>query len=260
MSSAVNSFVQAIRKRSKKCLAQKVACFGSLRPIPMIQPPLDSSWVALQYEPGTKFSIEQFPSYTQLNIGAKITILHINPVYNVLMIINQDKTALSLDHARLPWLLKLFEGFLDHTCTTCSAQPQPAPMIIHVLPAQHNHSCWEGTASDRSLSQLNQSPENCTPSGTVLMSLALHTIWTLDTMYFLALWCSTDLLYFYECAFMSPVCVWVCVRKEREGGEREGGRKRRGWVTVYWICNPIIIFQPSQSVFKYLPLCVCTQH
>ena len=55
MSSAVNVFVRAIRKRSKKCLAQKVDNLGSLGPIPMIQPPFNSSCVALQYEPGTKF-------------------------------------------------------------------------------------------------------------------------------------------------------------------------------------------------------------
>ena len=45
MSSALNVFVDAIRKRSKKCLVQKVARFGSLRPIPMIQAPLDSSTI-----------------------------------------------------------------------------------------------------------------------------------------------------------------------------------------------------------------------
>ena len=55
MSSVVNGFVHAICKRSQKCLTQKVARFGSLGPIPMIQPPFNSSCVALQYEPGTKF-------------------------------------------------------------------------------------------------------------------------------------------------------------------------------------------------------------
>ena len=55
MSSAVNVFVHAIRKRSKKCLAQKVARFGSPGWIPIFQPPLDSSRVALQYDTGTKF-------------------------------------------------------------------------------------------------------------------------------------------------------------------------------------------------------------
>ena len=39
----------------KKCLAQKVARFGSLGWIPMIQVPFNSSCVALQYKTGTKF-------------------------------------------------------------------------------------------------------------------------------------------------------------------------------------------------------------
>ena len=51
----MNGFVHAIRKRSKKCLAQKVGYLGLLGPIPMIQPPLDSSCGALQYEHGIKF-------------------------------------------------------------------------------------------------------------------------------------------------------------------------------------------------------------
>ena len=55
MSSVVNGFVHAIRKRLKKCLAQKVGHLGSLHPIPMIQTPFNSSRVALHYEPGTKF-------------------------------------------------------------------------------------------------------------------------------------------------------------------------------------------------------------
>ena len=55
ISSAVNVFVHAIRKRSKKYLAQKVDYLGSLIPIPMIQPPFNSSCVALQYESGTEF-------------------------------------------------------------------------------------------------------------------------------------------------------------------------------------------------------------
>ena len=80
MSSVVNVFVHAIHKRSQKCLAQKVAHFGSLKLIPMIQPPFNSSYVALQYKPGTKFSIERFPSYTQLNIGAKIAYQRMNHV------------------------------------------------------------------------------------------------------------------------------------------------------------------------------------
>ena len=55
MSSAVNAFVHAICKPSKKCLAHKVVPFGLCGPIPMIQLPLASTLVALQYEPGTKF-------------------------------------------------------------------------------------------------------------------------------------------------------------------------------------------------------------
>ena len=43
MSSAVNVFVHAIRKRLKKCFAQKVGHLDFLHPIPMIQAPLDSS-------------------------------------------------------------------------------------------------------------------------------------------------------------------------------------------------------------------------
>ena len=52
-SSVVNGLVHAIHKRSKKCLVQKVAHFGSLRLIFMIELPLDSSGVALLYEPET---------------------------------------------------------------------------------------------------------------------------------------------------------------------------------------------------------------
>ena len=55
MSSTVAVFVHAIRKRSQKYLAQKVARFGSLGPIPMFKYALCSSCPALQYEPGTKF-------------------------------------------------------------------------------------------------------------------------------------------------------------------------------------------------------------
>ena len=61
MSSAVNVFVHTICKRLKKCLAQKVGHLGLLHPIPMIQAPLDNSCVALQYEPGTKFSHRAVP-------------------------------------------------------------------------------------------------------------------------------------------------------------------------------------------------------
>ena len=55
MSSAATAFVHATLKRSQKCLAQKVARFGSLGWIPMIQVPFNSSCTALQYKTGTKF-------------------------------------------------------------------------------------------------------------------------------------------------------------------------------------------------------------
>ena len=61
MSSAVSGFVPAVRKCSKKCLAQKEVRFGSLPPIPMIQAPFCSSCVALQYEPGMKFFHRAIP-------------------------------------------------------------------------------------------------------------------------------------------------------------------------------------------------------
>ena len=78
MSSAVNAFVHAIRKRSKKCLAQKVVRFGSLGPIPIALELLYN----MSLEPS--FSIKQFLRYTLLNIGAKITCQRIYPAYNVL--------------------------------------------------------------------------------------------------------------------------------------------------------------------------------
>ena len=46
MSSAANIIVDVIRKRLKKCHAQKVGILGYR--LPMIQPPLDSSIVAVQ--------------------------------------------------------------------------------------------------------------------------------------------------------------------------------------------------------------------
>ena len=55
MSSAVTGFVHAIHKHSPKYLAQKVARFGSLGPIPMFKYAFCSSCPVLQYEPGTKF-------------------------------------------------------------------------------------------------------------------------------------------------------------------------------------------------------------
>ena len=72
MSSVVNIFVHAIRKRSKKCLAQKVGILGALGPIPMIQPPLDNSIVALQYELGTKYFHRAVPESHAVKISAKI--------------------------------------------------------------------------------------------------------------------------------------------------------------------------------------------
>ena len=49
MSSTVNTVVHAICKCSQGSLKQKVLCFGSLGPIPMIQSPLCSTWSALQH-------------------------------------------------------------------------------------------------------------------------------------------------------------------------------------------------------------------
>ena len=74
-SSAVNVFVHAIRKRSKKCLAQKVGHLDLLGPIPMIQPPFCSSCVALQYEPGMKFFHRMVPVLHAVKVCAKISIL-----------------------------------------------------------------------------------------------------------------------------------------------------------------------------------------
>ena len=68
MCSAVNVFVHAICKHSNKCLAQKVARFGSLGLIPMIQPPFNSSCVVLQYEHGTKFFHEWVWPRAPLNV------------------------------------------------------------------------------------------------------------------------------------------------------------------------------------------------
>ena len=54
MSSAVIACVHAIRMGSQKCLTQEVVCFGSLRWIPTIEVPFNTSCVAPQYETGTK--------------------------------------------------------------------------------------------------------------------------------------------------------------------------------------------------------------
>ena len=55
MSSAATAFVHATLKRSQKVPRVKVARFGSLGWIPMIQVPFCSSCIALQYKTGTKF-------------------------------------------------------------------------------------------------------------------------------------------------------------------------------------------------------------
>ena len=69
MSSAVNVFVHAIRKRLKNSLAQRVGNLGSFGPIPITQPPFNSYCVALQYEPETKnFHLGQGPSMTYLTV------------------------------------------------------------------------------------------------------------------------------------------------------------------------------------------------
>ena len=47
MSSAVNGLCMLYASAHKKCLAQKVGHLGSLGPIPIIQPPVSSSCVAL---------------------------------------------------------------------------------------------------------------------------------------------------------------------------------------------------------------------
>ena len=71
MSSAVNVFVHAIRKRYKKCLAQKVGHLGSLGLIPMIQPPFCSFVLLYHLSLERSFFIEQFSSYTLLNFVQK---------------------------------------------------------------------------------------------------------------------------------------------------------------------------------------------
>ena len=49
------TFMSSTASAHKKCLAQKVARFGSLGWIPIIQTPFNSSCAALQYETGMKF-------------------------------------------------------------------------------------------------------------------------------------------------------------------------------------------------------------
>ena len=74
MSSAAIASVHAIRKRSQKCLAQKVVRFGSLGWIPMIQVPFNSSCVALRYETGTKFFYRAVPKLHAVKNSTKIDI------------------------------------------------------------------------------------------------------------------------------------------------------------------------------------------
>ena len=73
MNSAVNVFVHAIRKCSRKCLAQRVGHLhvGSL---PMIQPPFCSSCVAPQYESGTEFFYQVVPELHAANFRKKNSI------------------------------------------------------------------------------------------------------------------------------------------------------------------------------------------
>ena len=71
----MNVFVHAIRKLSKKCLAQKVGHLGSLGPIPTIQPPFCSSCAVLQHEPGMKFFHRAVPELHAVKVCAKLSIL-----------------------------------------------------------------------------------------------------------------------------------------------------------------------------------------
>ena len=68
MSSAATCMPSA--SAHKKCLAQKVARFGSLGPIPTFQAPFNSSCVALQYEPGMKFFHPAVPEIHASKISA----------------------------------------------------------------------------------------------------------------------------------------------------------------------------------------------
>ena len=113
MSSTVNVFVHAIRTRSKKCLAQKVARFGSLEWIPMIQAPLDSSWVALQHEIGTKFLYRAAPKIQAGKNCVKFTFLHMQTWQNTLPVHTQNNIQIQdrtiswafLRYQKLFWLL-----------------------------------------------------------------------------------------------------------------------------------------------------------
>ena len=60
MSSAVNVLICACYPQALEKVP-RVDNVGSLEPIPMIQQPFNSSCVALQYEPGTKFFYSAVP-------------------------------------------------------------------------------------------------------------------------------------------------------------------------------------------------------
>jgi hypothetical protein len=60
----------------KKCLAQKVVCFGSLEWIPIIRAPFNSSCAALQYETGMKFFDWVVPELHADKILQKIITLY----------------------------------------------------------------------------------------------------------------------------------------------------------------------------------------
>ena len=74
MSFAARASMDAICKRSKKCLAQKVGHLRFLGRIPMIQVPVNSSCVALQYETGTKFFHRAVPELHTIKNSTKIII------------------------------------------------------------------------------------------------------------------------------------------------------------------------------------------
>ena len=95
MSSVANSFMHAIRKRSKKCLAQKVVRFGSPGWIPMIQAPFNSSCVALQYETGTKIFHRAVPELHAVQYYAKISIQRMIRPYKPMTIIVCTEVILS---------------------------------------------------------------------------------------------------------------------------------------------------------------------
>ena len=82
MSSTASASVHAICKRSQKCLAQKVGHLGSLGWIPMIQVPINSPCVALQYETGTKFFHRAIPELHAIKNSTKIVVSPCTFIYN----------------------------------------------------------------------------------------------------------------------------------------------------------------------------------